>query len=72
MRNACDKKIEHRSEVKVKVTENTKTTIWAITFAPEVVETSGWFQNVPCQNTYPKCLSPHDAWRNVFASRDVK
>ena len=42
------KKIEHRSKVKVKVTENTKTTIWAITFEPEVVETSGWFQNVPC------------------------
>ena len=33
--------IEHRSNVKVKVTENTKTTIWAITFEPEVVETSG-------------------------------
>ena len=31
-------KIEHRS--KVKVTENTTTTIWAITFEPEVVETS--------------------------------
>ena len=33
--------IENRSKVKVKVTENTKTTIWAITFEPEVVETSG-------------------------------
>ena len=42
--------IEHRS--KVKVTEYTKTTLWAITFEPEVVEISGWFQNVPCQNTY--------------------
>ena len=31
--------IENRS--KVKVTENTKTTIWAITFEPQVVETSG-------------------------------
>ena len=40
MRNACDKKIEHSSKVKVKVTENTKTTIWAITFELEVVETS--------------------------------
>ena len=64
--------IEHRSKVKVKVTEYTKTTIWAITFEPEVVETSGWFENVPCPNTYQKCRSPHDAWRNVFASRDVK
>ena len=26
MRNACDKKKEHVSKVKVKVTENTKTT----------------------------------------------
>ena len=57
--------IEHRSKVKARVTEYTKTTIWA-------VETSGWFQNVPCQNTYQKCRSPHDVWRNVFASRDVK
>ena len=23
-----------------------------------VVETSGWFQNVPCQNTYQKCRVP--------------
>ena len=60
------KKIEHRSKVKVKVTENTKTTIWAITFEPEVVETSGWFQNVPCQNTYQKCRSPHDVRRTVL------
>ena len=63
--------IENRSKVKVKVTENTKTTIWAITFEPEVVETSGWFQNVPCQNIYQKCRSPHDAWRSVFASHDA-
>ena len=64
--------IEHRSKVKVKVTENTKTTIWAISFEPEVVETSGWFQNVSCQNNYQKCGGPQDAWRSVFASRDVK
>ena len=61
----------HMSKVKVKVTENTKTTIWAITSEPEVVETSGWFQNVPCQHIYQKCRSPHDAWRSVFASHDV-
>ena len=59
-------KKEHMSKVKVKVTENTKTTMWAITSEPEVVDTSGWFQNVPCQNIYQKCRSPHDAWRNVF------
>ena len=67
----CVTKKEHMSKVKVKVTENTKTTIWAITSEPEVVETSGWFQNVPCQNIYQKCRSPHDAWRSVFASHDV-
>ena len=66
MRNACDNK--NRTKVKVKVTENTKTTIWAIL----VVETSGWFQNIPCQNTYQKCRSPHDVRRTIFASRDVK
>ena len=56
--------IEHRSKVKVKVTENTKTTIWAITFEPEAVETSGWFLS--------EVLSPHDVRLTVFASRDVK
>ena len=52
----CLIKIEHRS--KVKVTENTETTIWGITFEPEVLETYGWFQNVPDQNTYQKCQVP--------------
>ena len=64
--------IEHRSKVKVKVTENTKITIWAITFEPEVVETLGWFHNVPDQNTYQTFLSAHDVRPTVFASRDVK
>ena len=35
--------IEYKSTVKV--TNNMKTTVWAITFDPEVVETSSWFQN---------------------------
>ena len=52
------------SKVKVKVTENTKTTIWAITFEPEVVEISGWFQKNSDQNTYQKC--PHDARRSFL------
>ena len=47
------KKIEHRS--KVKVTENH---YLSHNFEPEVVETSGWFQHVPCQNTYQKCRVP--------------
>ena len=49
--------IEHRS--KVKVIKNIKTTLWAINFEPEVVETSGWLQNVSDDNTR-------------FASRDIK
>ena len=49
-------KIEHRSNVKVKVTENTKTTIWAIAFEPEDVETSGWFHNISDQYTYQKFI----------------
>ena len=30
-----------------------------------------WTGNVPCQNIYQKCRSPHDAWRSVFASHAV-
>ena len=37
---------QHRSTVKVKVTKNMKDTISAITFEPEVVETSSWLHNV--------------------------
>ena len=44
--------IEHTS--KVKVTKNKKATVWDRTFEPEVVETSGWFQNVPDRNTNQK------------------
>ena len=29
-----------------------KITFWAITLEPEVLETSGWLQNIPCRNTY--------------------
>ena len=39
--------VRNRSKVKVKVTKIMKTTVWDITFEPDVVETSGWFQNVP-------------------------
>ena len=35
-----------------------ETTVWAKTFEPEVVETSGWFQNVPDRNTYQKYAAP--------------
>ena len=54
-------KMEHRSKVKVKVTENINTTVWAITFASEDVETSGRFHNVPDQNTYRFCVT----WRQI-------
>ena len=62
--------IEHRSKVKVKVSKNMKTTVWARTFEPEVVETSGWLQNVPDENTI--LAYRHDVWRTFFASHDVK
>ena len=76
MSSVCDKKIEHRSKVKVKVKvkvliKDMKTTVWTITFEPEIVENSGWFQNVTGRNTYQKYRGPHDEQRTVFASRDV-
>ena len=43
-----------------------------VIFIGAILEISGWFQNVPDQNTYQKCHSPHDARRSFFASRDVK
>ena len=65
--------IEYRSKVEVKITKNIKTTVWAITLEPEVVETYDWLQNVPDQNSYQKCPSRHDLRRTVFfASHDVK
>ena len=42
----CVKTIEHMLKVKVEVIKNIKTTIWAIAFEPEVVDISGWLQNV--------------------------
>ena len=48
--------IEHRSmsmsNVNVKVIKNITITVWAMTFEPEVVETSGWLQNITDENTY--------------------
>ena len=35
------------SKVKVKVTKNMKFSDWAITFEPDVIETSGWLHVVP-------------------------
>ena len=40
------KKIEHRSRSRSLKTRK------------PLFETSGWFQNVPCQNTYQKCRVP--------------
>ena len=42
----------------------------AITFEPEVVETSGWLQINPCKNTYREVISILYA-RRRFASRYV-
>ena len=54
---------------KVKVTSNMNTTVWAITFEPEVVETSGWLQNITFLG--PLDLFP---WRVVGrpVTRDTK
>ena len=48
-----------------------KITVWAITLEPEVVETSGWFQNIPWRNTYRKWLRC-DVRLGLFVSRDFK
>ena len=64
MRTLCDKKVEYMSKVKVKVT--LKKTLCVISFEPEVLEISGWLQNVsnekPISRTIP---SPHDVRRTV-------
>ena len=49
-----------------------KTTIWVITFESDVVETSGWSQNVPYRKPHSECGLRFDVRRTVFASRDVK
>ena len=54
--------IEHRS--KVKVIKDIKTPVWPITFKPEIVETSGWLQNVVDENTYQKYLASLN-WRQI-------
>ena len=42
---------------KVKITENMKTIVWAITFELDVVETSGWLQMLPM-----RIPSSHGGW----------
>ena len=49
-----------------------KTTIWVITFESDVVETSGWSQNVPYRKPHSGRGLRFDVRRTVFASRDVK
>ena len=42
-----EKYLEYRDMSKVKVTKNMKCTDWAVTFEPDVIETSGWLHFVP-------------------------
>ena len=50
-----------------------KITFWAITLEPEVVETSGWLQNVSLTEILiGRCGLPSNKRGAVFASRDVK
>ena len=46
--------------------------IWAITFEPEVTETSGWMQNVPYIIPLLSGTLRSDVRRHVFTSRDFK
>ena len=46
--------------------------IWAITFEPEVTETSGWMQNVPYIIPLLSGTLRFDVRRHVFTSRDFK
>ena len=46
--------------------------IWAITFEPEVTETSGWMQNVPYIIPLLSSTLRSDVRRHVFTSRDFK
>ena len=57
MPTLCDNQVQHMSKVKIKVIKNIKTTAWDITFEPEVVETSGWLQDVYNEHTYQYALT---------------
>ena len=46
--------------------------IWAITFEPEVTETSGWMQGVPYIIPLLSGTLRFNVRRHVFASRDFK
>ena len=46
-------------------------TFWAITLEPEVVETSGWLQNIPWRNTYRGCRLHCEVRFGVFVSRKI-
>ena len=49
-----------------------KITFSAITLEPEVVETSGWLQNVPYRMALLQATLSFDVRRHVFTSRDIK
>ena len=43
-----------------------------MTFEPEVVETSGWLENVPYRMPLLQATVRFDVRRHVFTSRDFK
>ena len=72
------KSTEHRSNVKVNVIKDIKTTVWAITFEPEVAETSVFFWKFywckylselsqPSWHTYRFCVT----WRQIKPIRNI-
>ena len=52
--------------------KNMKTTFWVITFESDVVETSGWSENVPYRKPHSVRGLRFYVRRTVLASRDVK
>ena len=54
------------------ISRTRKISKWAITFEPEVVQTSGWLKNVPYKTALLHATVSFDVRRHVFASRDFK
>ena len=63
---------ENRIKIKVKVTTFVKIALWAITFEPEVGETSGWLENVPYRIPLLQDSLSFDVRRHLCTSRDFK
>ena len=65
-----EKYLEHRdmSKVKVRVTKNMKCTDWAVTFEPDVIETSGWLHFSPYWQSHFVTQS-QQFWHNILQNK---